>query len=192
MENFYADILKTQDVIASIIGEDNVVPLFRFPGGSFGSKKEPFRTYLEGTDYRFVDWTSLNNDADGKKLTPSVPWRACAIPSPAGRIPYFNARHRPQNPSLRRPCPRPWNICRAKGFPSRPSETRDHRKEETMKNSIVLTGMPGSGKSTVGVILAKVLCKPFFDTDLLIQEKEDTRSSEGHFGPGWAGLFPPL
>lgn len=41
-----------------------------------------------------------------------------------------------------------------------------------MKNSIVLTGMPGSGKSTVGVILAKVLCKPFFDTDLLIQEKE--------------------
>lgn len=70
VENFYSDILKTQDVIASIIGEENVVPLFRFPGGSFGSKKEPFRTYLEGTDYRFVDWTSLNNDADGKKLTP--------------------------------------------------------------------------------------------------------------------------
>ncbi len=39
----------------------------------------------------------------------------------------------------------------------------------TNKN-IVLIGMPGSGKSTVGVVLAKVTGKRFFDTDLLIQE----------------------
>ena len=37
-----------------------------------------------------------------------------------------------------------------------------------MKN-IVLIGMPASGKSTVGVILAKVLGMDFADTDLLIQ-----------------------
>lgn len=40
-----------------------------------------------------------------------------------------------------------------------------------MKN-IVLIGMPGAGKSTIGVILAKVLGLKFIDTDLLIQEQE--------------------
>ncbi|HHU74306.1 MAG TPA: shikimate kinase [Clostridiales bacterium] len=39
-----------------------------------------------------------------------------------------------------------------------------------MKN-IVLIGMPGAGKSTIGVILAKVLGFKFMDSDLLIQEQ---------------------
>ncbi len=39
-----------------------------------------------------------------------------------------------------------------------------------MKN-IILIGMPGAGKSTVGVLLAKSLLADFTDTDLLIQRK---------------------
>ena len=38
--------------------------------------------------------------------------------------------------------------------------------------NIILVGMPTAGKSTVGVILAKVLGNQFVDSDLVIQEEE--------------------
>ncbi|NIB43571.1 shikimate kinase [Pseudomaricurvus alkylphenolicus] len=37
------------------------------------------------------------------------------------------------------------------------------------KESVILVGMPGAGKSTLGVMLAKALARDFVDTDLLIQ-----------------------
>jgi shikimate kinase len=39
-------------------------------------------------------------------------------------------------------------------------------------SNIVLIGMPGSGKSTVGVILAKLLSRNFIDTDVQIQAQQ--------------------
>lgn len=40
------------------------------------------------------------------------------------------------------------------------------------KENVVLIGMPGVGKSTAGVVLAKMLGYHFIDTDLLIQRQE--------------------
>lgn len=46
------------------------------------------------------------------------------------------------------------------------------------QGSVVLIGMPGAGKSTLGVLLAKELAKDFVDTDVLIQLREEKTLQE--------------
>ena len=48
----------------------------------------------------------------------------------------------------------------------------------TEKDNIVLIGMPGVGKSTTGVLLAKALSRDFIDTDVVIQAAEGRRLQE--------------
>lgn len=48
---------------------------------------------------------------------------------------------------------------------------------QNMEN-VILIGMPGVGKSTIGVVLAKVLGYQFLDSDLLIQKQENKRLSQ--------------
>ncbi len=47
-----------------------------------------------------------------------------------------------------------------------------------MKNNVILIGMPGCGKSTVGVVLAKAMGYRFMDSDLVIQESDGRLLSE--------------
>ena len=44
-------------------------------------------------------------------------------------------------------------------------------------NNVTLIGMPGVGKSTLGVVLAKITGYQFLDSDLLIQKQEKRRLS---------------
>ena len=49
---------------------------------------------------------------------------------------------------------------------------RFHKEREKNVGCVTLIGMPGSGKSTVGVLAAKALGYGFLDTDLVIQQRE--------------------
>ena len=48
------------------------------------------------------------------------------------------------------------------------------RLMEVHMNNIILIGMPGSGKSSLGVVLAKKIGFGFIDSDLVIQRGNDS------------------
>lgn len=56
------------------------------------------------------------------------------------------------------------------------------------KSSIALIGMPGAGKSTVGVVLAKRLGLDFVDTDLLLQRSAGCRLQQILASEGLSGF----
>lgn len=46
-------------------------------------------------------------------------------------------------------------------------------QSKSANNNIILIGMPGAGKSTLGIVLAKILAYDFLDADLVIQNRCD-------------------
>lgn len=59
------------------------------------------------------------------------------------------------------------------------SEAPFYKGEAALKyDNLVLIGMPGCGKSTLGVVLAKALNMAFVDSDLVIQRQKGKRLSQ--------------
>ena len=50
------------------------------------------------------------------------------------------------------------------------SKSQNAKRRKHM--NIILIGMPGAGKSTLGVLVAKALGMNYIDTDILIQQNE--------------------
>lgn len=59
-----------------------------------------------------------------------------------------------------------------------PDAAQKYRFELVTRENLVLIGMPGCGKSTVGVVLAKILGWDFVDVDLVIQKRSGKRLQE--------------
>lgn len=69
VSNFVNELDITQEVFKNILGEEFETNIMRFPGGSFEDWKSSFRKQVTDLGYRFVDWNSLNGDAEGHNLS---------------------------------------------------------------------------------------------------------------------------
>lgn len=68
--NFVDELTHTREILRSILGEDKDLRLIRFPGGSFGSKHAPYRHAANESGFFYIDWNSLNGDAESAKVQP--------------------------------------------------------------------------------------------------------------------------
>lgn len=74
-DNFVNEIIKTDECIKQITGEENYFKVFRYPGGSYnagtwGANKQEYKSVLGEIGYTYCDWNALNGDAEGGKKTP--------------------------------------------------------------------------------------------------------------------------
>lgn len=65
IEGFKQEFDTTNSILKNILGENFNSRLFRFPGGSFEKYKNPYKDYLRGKGYVYIDWNALNGDAEG-------------------------------------------------------------------------------------------------------------------------------
>ena len=68
-QEFVNELVRWEEVVGGIIGKENLIKLFRFPGGSREDWKYIYRNIAAEMGYKFVDWTALNGDADGKPFS---------------------------------------------------------------------------------------------------------------------------
>ena len=63
-DNFMADVIRWEKSVKNILGESFETNIMRFPGGSFGKKRQPFRERVKSEGYISIDWNALNGDAE--------------------------------------------------------------------------------------------------------------------------------
>ena len=65
------ELKRTDELFRKILGKKyKESRLIRFPGGSFGEERLPFRQAVEAAGYINMDWNVVNGDAEGVNVTP--------------------------------------------------------------------------------------------------------------------------
>lgn len=67
-DSFIQEMEETEKVLKNILGNDFTTRVIRFPGGSHGDKKNPFKKAAVENGYKYYDWNALNGDAEGKSF----------------------------------------------------------------------------------------------------------------------------
>lgn len=68
VDNLIYEVDKTNETLKKILGYNFNTRVFRFPGGSYGNKKE-FKEAINNKGMIYIDWNSLNGDAEGQGLS---------------------------------------------------------------------------------------------------------------------------
>jgi len=67
LDNYVNELILTEQILQSILGYNKEFKLTRFPGGSFGKALAPYREAVNEAGYLYIDWNSLNGDAETTK-----------------------------------------------------------------------------------------------------------------------------
>lgn len=63
------EFAHTDQVLRNILGDGYTSKVVRFPGGSFGEKRKPFREAVAAAGYYNIDWNVLSGDAEAKLVS---------------------------------------------------------------------------------------------------------------------------
>jgi peptidoglycan/xylan/chitin deacetylase (PgdA/CDA1 family) len=66
-EHFVEELLTNEKLLQTTLNTDRLFRLIRFPGGSFGDKLASFRDAVNVAGFGYIDWNSLNGDAESVK-----------------------------------------------------------------------------------------------------------------------------
>lgn len=67
-DNFIKDLRKGDEVLKSILGNKYISNIIRFPGGSYGAKRDSFKKAVKDEGYEYIDWDALSGDAEGSHV----------------------------------------------------------------------------------------------------------------------------
>ena len=61
---------KSEDAMKKVLGENFSTKVIRFPGGHGSWDTSTIDSVLEQDGYSYIDWNTLNGDAEGQGLSP--------------------------------------------------------------------------------------------------------------------------
>ncbi|GAB6085761.1 polysaccharide deacetylase family protein [Alkaliphilus crotonatoxidans] len=69
-QSFLDELRQADETLSSILVDGYQSNIIRFPGGSFGESRKPFREAATAAGYNIIDWNVVNGDAEAQKVSP--------------------------------------------------------------------------------------------------------------------------